>query len=127
MLPYKRNSSDRADSGLGLRHLDCWNCGFESLSGRLCSSLVFVVKVAVSVKTSYQVCVCVSNGVLSTKLKNEAALCRVWLFYRKNKQKTGMHELHQCSKRRYLGYDTVSSGTYLPNTVIHHRLGVGKR
>jgi len=35
--------SGRADQGVGLRPLACWDCGFESHRGHGCLSLVSVV------------------------------------------------------------------------------------
>jgi hypothetical protein len=66
--------SFRAVQGVGLRSLDCWDCGFEYRWRQGCSSLVFVVCCVGSglcdglITRSVEfycvcVCVCVSNCV----------------------------------------------------------------
>jgi len=46
------DASGRAVSGVGLRPLDCWDCGFESRRWNGCLSLVSVVYDQVEVSSS---------------------------------------------------------------------------
>ena len=43
LLVFQADPSDRAVSGVGLRPIACWDCGFESRRGQGCHSLVNVV------------------------------------------------------------------------------------
>jgi hypothetical protein len=52
LLVFQADPSDRAVSGVGLRPIACWDCGFESRRGQGCPSLVNVVFCQVKVSAS---------------------------------------------------------------------------
>ena len=76
------NGGDYVVRGVGLRPLDCWDCGFETCRGHGCSSIMFVVCCVGSVLCdelithsgeSYSVCVCVCVCVWYRNLNHKAA------------------------------------------------------
>ena len=64
LIPFNAGPSGRAFFGVGLRPLNCWDCGFESCRGHGCLSVVSVVYCQVSAKTDHS-----SRGFLPTVVR----------------------------------------------------------